>query len=430
MSNWIKFAGFSWRDFTTCSGKLVLHQPIGFDMLGRSGVMISLILVCCAAGQSQSLADDGCSLKVVETNAAQAVQNCTSILNVDEITTASRAEALKIRGRALKKMGRLDDAISDYEAALQIAPDDPELHLRRGWTAFDKHDLDLAFDHARRALELKPADAEAYDLIGAAFALGGPEKFQQAKAAYDEAVRLASNDPHVRFNRLMLLEANNFFHEALQEADAILQLPAPLITKPEATTSSLRRTTFRIATAMERADLLRVTGRINEAMEAYDRAVELDPDALTYTWRAAFRLAGIGIAPGVPIPPTNAIQDDLDKAIALDPDYWFSRDQQANLYFFHEQFDLAAPEFVRALKLYPINGAMRWKYALALRELGRGEEAAAEAITAFRLDPGFMVNKLGALRKRGYLAAIAPDADPRPALIDAVRACMLDEGCG
>jgi tetratricopeptide (TPR) repeat protein len=399
-------------------------------MFGRSGVVISLVFICGAAGQSQSLADDGCSVKVFETNAAQAAQNCTSILNGDDITAASRAEALKIRGRALHRLGRLDDAISDYEAALQIAPDDPELHLRRGWTAFDKQDLDLVFDQAHRALQLKPADAEAYNLIGAAFALGGPEKFQQAKAAYDEGVRLAPNDPRVRFNRLILLKTNNFFREALQDADAILQLPAPSITKPEATTSYSRRTTFRIAVAIERALLLRWIGRINEATEAYDRAVELDPDVLTYTSRAGFKLSEIAIAPGAPLPPTNAIQDDLDKAIALDPDCWVSRGEQAELYFFHKQFDLAVPEFVRALKQYPINGPMRWKYALALRELGRDEEAAAEAITAFRMDTVFMLNKLSALRKRGYLAAIAPDADPRPALMDAVRACMLDEGCG
>jgi tetratricopeptide (TPR) repeat protein len=394
------------------------------------GVTISLVLAWCAASPNQSLADDGCSVKVFETNAAQAAESCTSILSADEITKASQAEALKIRARALHKMGRLDDAISDYEAALQIAPDDPELHLRRGWTAVDKEDLDLAFDQAHRALALKPEYAEAYGLIGAAFSMGGPEKFQQAKAAYDEAIRLEPNDPLARFNRFTLLKTNYFFHEAVEEADAILQLPAASITKPAAVRDFLKRTTFRIAISMERARLLSSLKRINEARQAYDQAVELDPDALTYASRAGFKLGEIAIVPGAPVPPTNAIQDDLDKAIALDPDYWLCRGQQAELYFFRRQFDLAVTEFARALKQYPINGGMRWNYALALRELGRGEEAAAEAITAFRLDPDFMANKLGALRKRGYLAAIAPDADPRPALMDAVRACMLDEGCG
>src|ERR1700730_11779236 len=399
-------------------------------MFGRSCVTIALVLACCAASPSQSLAGDGCSVEVFETNAAQAAESCTSILNADGITAAARAEALKIRGRAMQRMGRLDDAIRDYEAALQIAPDDPELHVGRGSMAVDKRDLDLALDQARQALKLRPEYARAYNLIGAAFSLSGPEKFPQAKAAYDEAIRLEPNDPRSRYNLLNMLKTYRLYHEAVQKADAILQLPAPLITKKEAVTINLRRTTFRIAAAIERAGSLRWIGRTNEAMEAYARAVELDPDVLTYTWRAAFKLDQIAFARGVPPPPTNAIQDDLDKALALDPDYWLSRQEQGELYLRRGQFELAVTEFARALKQFPINGSLRWTYARTLRRLGRREEAADEAITAFRLDPGFIVDKLSALRKRGYLAAIAPDADPRPALMDAVRACMLDEDCG
>jgi tetratricopeptide (TPR) repeat protein len=132
----------------------------------------------------------------------------------------------------------------------------------------------------------------------------------------------------------------------------------------------------------------------------------------------------------MPAPPLDAVQDDIDKALALDPGYWVSHEQQAHLHFVREQYEAAATEFARALKQVPNNGPLRWHYALTLRKLGKGEEAAGEVITAFRLDRGFMLNKLGMLMKRGYLAAIAPDTDPRPALMDAARACMLDESCG
>lgn len=399
-------------------------------MSRRYGIILSFILACCAAGPSHSLAANGCSVEVFESNPNRAAEACSSILDKGEITSATRAEILKIRGRALHRMGWLDAAIGDYEAALQIAPDDPELHLRRGWTAFDKRDLDLVFDQAHRALELKPGYADVYGLVGAAFALGGSENFAKAKAAYDEAIRLDPQDPLFRFNRLILLKTNRLLREAIQEANAILQLPAPLITKPTTVNSYLKRTTIRVATKIERANLLTVVGRLDEAQKAYDDAIETDPNALTFAWRAAFRLSQIAFGPGSPPPSINAIQDDLDKAVALEPDYWFSRNQQAQLYFVREEYELAATEFARALKGYPINGAMRWKYALSLRKLGRGEEAASEAVAAFQLDPGFMANKAGVLRKRGYLAAIAPDSDPRPALMDAARACMLDEDCG
>ncbi len=59
-----------------------------------------------------------------------------------------------------------------------------------------------------------------------------------------------------------------------------------------------------------------------------------------------------------------------------------------------------------------------------------GEEAVTEATTAFRLDPGFMREKLKYLRERGYFVPTESETDLRPAIMDAVRACMIDEGCG
>lgn len=398
-------------------------------MFRRSGITFSVVLACCATTPCYSLAEGECSVEVFETNASQAAESCTSILSKDELPPAERAEALKIRARALHRIGKLDDAIRDYDAALKIAPNDPELHLRRGWTAFDQRDFDLVFAHAHRALELKPGYADVYGLIGAALGVGGPEKFAQAKAAYDEAIRLEPQAPNYRLNRLILLKVNNLPQEGIQEADGILRLPAPLITKPSTVNVYLTRTTYRIIAAIERAGLLNLVGRINEAQKAYDEAVELDPAPLTFAWRAAFRLSKIALAPGSPPPPFDAIQDDLDKALALAPDFWFSRNQQARLYLAQGKYELARTEFARALKEFPHNGALRWDYARTLRELGREQDAVSEAAMAFRLDPGFMLSKASSLRKRGYLTAIDPYADPRPAMMDAARACMLDKDC-
>jgi tetratricopeptide (TPR) repeat protein len=396
-----------------------------------------------------SLAADQCSLELLLTNAARAAEVCTSVLNADETTAAARVDALKIRGRAMQRLDRYPDAIADYETGLRIASDDAELHLRRGWTAYDElrrgwsasgrgfyldpelqPALDLALKQATQALQLRPGYTNAYSLIGAALALAGPDRFAEAKAADDEAIRLEPNNPEVWYGRLLLLEKNRLFHEAIEDADAILRLPADLITKPKAVESYLRPTTYRIEVAIRRAKLLRAVGRTSEAWQAYDRAVELDPDPITYSRRAAFRLLEIAFFPGMPAPPLDAVQADLDKALALDPDYWVGHEQQGHLLFVREQYDSAATEFALALKQFPGNGSMRWFYARILRKLGRNEEAAGEVITAFRLDRGFMFGKLDMLRKLGYLAAIAPDADPRPAIMDAARACMLDERCG
>jgi tetratricopeptide (TPR) repeat protein len=444
----IKFAKTRWPYFITLSCNVISTQQLEIAMFRRNCLATFLVLAGCAASLDRSLASDQCSLELLEASAARAAEACTSVLNQDDATTASRVNALKIRGRAMQRLDRYDDAIADYETGLRIAPEDAELHLRRGWTAYEELRLgwwgaaglgldpdlerafNLALDQAREALRLKPDYAEAYSLIGAAVSLGAPERVEEVKAAMGAAISLEPTDPKFWFDRLTVLKKYRLFREAIEDANAILRLPADLTTKPSAAESYLRKTTFRIATAIERAELLRAVGRTSEAGQAYDQAVALDPDPITYTRRASFKLSQIAFLPGMPPPPLDAIQDDLDRALALDPDYWVSHEQQAHLHSIRGKNDLAATELALALKQFPGNGGMRWQHALVLRKLGRGEEAAEEAITSFRMDPGFMINKLGMLTKRGYLAAISPDTDPRPALMDAARACMLDEECG
>jgi tetratricopeptide (TPR) repeat protein len=390
-------------------------------------IIVSFVLA--SSLLSEALADDRCSVDVFEADAKQAAENCTSVLNGSKLAPAVRAEALKIRARAFHSMDRLDDAIRDYEEALLFAPDDPELHVRRGWTAYDKRDLDTVFAEAHRALEIKPDYAEPYGLIGNALSLGGFKNFAVAKAAYDQAIRLQPNEPLHRWNRLVLLEDNQFYDEALEDSDAFLRLPDSIITKPSATKSYLRPTTYRIAISIERARLLRMVGRHKEAAQAYDQAVEIDPDALTYAARAEFKFTQTIFYPGAPPPPMTAVQEDLDKALALDPDFWFTRNVQARVHLSRGEYDLALPDFVRGLKAYPIVGTIRWNYATTLRSLGRNDEATEEAVKAFELDPGFMNTKLLSLQERGYLAPVAADVDPGPTLLDAVHACMLDEPC-
>jgi tetratricopeptide (TPR) repeat protein len=269
---------------------------------------------------------------------------------------------------------------------------------------------------------MRKRHAGAYDLIGTGLGHADIDKLAEEKAAYDEAIRLQPDEPIFRYHRYQLLKRHGFQRDALQEADAILGLTIPTITKPFAVTYYGKLTSFRTAVALERASLLLAMGRINESQTAYDQSVQNDPSALTFAWRAQFHLAQSA--------PMNVVQDNLDKSLAFDPAYWFSRDLQARVHFYSEQYEAAAAEYARAIELYPINGTMRWWHALTLRKLGRFDDASAEAVTAFQVDPGFMINQIDMLRMRGYLPTLAPNAHPIPALYDAARACMLDEGCG
>jgi tetratricopeptide (TPR) repeat protein len=390
-------------------------------LLLRSGATTLLLLVFCGACFGQAPIDDRCSVNSFKADAARTAEDCASILAGDDLADAARAEALKIQARSLHATGRLDDAIRNYELALRLKPNDPELHLRRGWTAFDKRDFETLFGQARQALELKPDYAEAYGLVGIALGLREIGRPAEAKAAFNEAVRLDPNDPGIRYNFFAPLAVWGPWEEALKAADEVLRLPTAAITQPGRVDYYRMKTSFRTMVELERGLILGRLGRIDEAENAYDKAVQDDPCALTFAWRSRFHLEHSA--------PHDVVQTDLDRSLALDSSYWLSLELAARVHFYDENYQSAAAEFARAIELFPINGTMRWWHAMTLRKLGRLEDASAEAVTAFRVDSGFMREKAPALRQHGYLLAQTPGVDPRPALYDAALACMLDEGC-
>ena len=393
-------------------------------MLWRSGAIVLWILGCCATGHGQVLPGAACSVAAFETQPAATVGACTLIVDQPSSSDAARAEALKIRARSLHSLGRLDEAIKDYERALQLSPNDAELHMRRGWTAFDKRDFGVAFDQARKALLLKPDYARAYDLAGASLANREVGRYADALPAYKEAIRLEPNEPLFHFHLLLALECCSLPEDAVKAADALLSLPADSITKPDTVNYYFKATSFRTATRLERAKLLAMLGKNDDAQKAYDQAVQDDPGALTYACRGLFALEH-----SAPNEPMDKVQADLDRSLIADGNIWVSHGLAGRVYFYSKNYVKAEPEFARAVEIYPINGEMRWWHAMTFRLLGRADDASAEAVAAFRVDPGFMFEKVPTLQTFGYLPTLSSDLDPRPALYDAARACMLDEHC-
>ena len=400
---------------------------MGHVMLLRGAAITLWLMASWAFGDGQALAqqapaEPGCTVAAFETQPEATVAACTAVLDQAGLSGAARAQTLKIRARSLHKTGRLDDAIKDYDTALLLAPKDPELHLRRGWTAYDKADFKTVFDQANEAIKLKPDYADAYDLVGATLARRDVGRQHEAMAVYAEAIRLNPDEPFFHIHLMDVFTCCGMPEDALREADAILRLPVASITKPDATEFYLKRTSYRTVASLERARMLSILGRNDEATQAYDRAVHDDPGALTYAGRAAFRLEQLQA-------PLDAVQADLDLSLADDANNWFSHGLEGRVHFYRKDYAGAEPEFARSLAIYPINGEMRWWHAMTLRLLGRSDEAAEEAVMAFRVDPGFMFVKVRSLQKFGLLPTLSADSDPRPAIYDAARACMLDEHC-
>ncbi|HTB79396.1 MAG TPA: tetratricopeptide repeat protein [Opitutaceae bacterium] len=91
-------------------------------------------------------------------------------------------------GLALARTGRMDEAIKRYTEALRINPLLAEAHNGLGNALVATGQTGPAMSHYREAIRLKPAYAEAHYNLGVAFFQTG--QLDQSRACFEEAVRL------------------------------------------------------------------------------------------------------------------------------------------------------------------------------------------------------------------------------------------------
>jgi tetratricopeptide (TPR) repeat protein len=377
--------------------------------------LLCLVTIAAFSGCAQAAQ---CPAKSFDDSAAM-VQACTARLRERGLSSDDRVEILLTRGRALHAMGRLADAALDYDQAIALASDPTDAHVWRGWLAYNQNDFPMAIRQAMAALEIKPDYPRAFALVGSIKrALGD---YPGAKEAYDKAIAGDSNNGLYHYQLFMLLQEWAHDREALQESDTILRLPAAELDKPRLVHSMNEAVSLRAAIGVERGKELGLMGRFDDAEKAYNYAVAVVPSALTYAMRADFHISRDA--------PNDVIQPDIDKALALEPGFWLGHAVQAEADRRLKNLEGALAEYRKAAELNPKKGMLRWRSALMLRELGRVDEATAEALAGFQVSRNFLNKKVIELEHLGYLRALPANADPMPAIRDAVQACMLDSGC-
>ncbi len=331
---------------------------------------------------------------------------------------------------ALHRGGQLAAAIAAYQTVLASEPANAHLLYLLGTALLQSGQLTEGRESLARSLELQPANAPALNNLG--IALKDLQRPEEALARFDQAIRLQPDDVDAHTNRGAVLKGLGRLDEAVQEFDQVIAL------RPD-----------HAGAHNNRGNALQALERLDDALRSYDRAIALQPnylDAHLHRARALRRLArpleslvsldhALRIAPArsdlhvercVTLRELRRFDEaiaSIDGALALKPDDAALLTYKGSLLGELKRVDEAVDCFERALARDPGQAAAtRNEYGLALRGVGRHDEAIAQFDQAVRLAPesaDARNNQGSMLFARGRLAearacferAIALDAD-------------------
>jgi predicted O-linked N-acetylglucosamine transferase (SPINDLY family) len=172
-------------------------------------------------------------------------------------------------GAALHAAGRQDEAQSAFERSLALRPDDPATLTRAALLALERGRPRDASELAEAALMRQPQLAPAWVVLGNARRL--QDDLAGAEAAYRQAVQILPGYRDARYNLALVLLQRLSFCEAEQWV-------RPLVEENPADAEAW--------TVLGGA--LHAQSRIDEALAAFQRSVELKPDPLRHSkWLVA-----------------------------------------------------------------------------------------------------------------------------------------------
>jgi len=130
---------------------------------------------------------------------------------------------LNILGAALQGQGKLQEAVTSYNNALQIRPDYVEAHNNRGNALQKLGQLDDALASYNKAIQFRPDDyADAYSNRGIVLKKLG--RLQEALASYNKAIQIRSDYAEAYSNRGVVLQDMGQLEEALASCDKAIQI--------------------------------------------------------------------------------------------------------------------------------------------------------------------------------------------------------------
>jgi len=185
----------------------------------------------------------------------QAVENYDRVIEIKP----EYEKAHNNKGLALKDLGRTGEALECYNRALELRPDYAEAHNNKGLALKDLGRTDEAMNCYNRALEIKPDYAEAHN--DKANALKDLGRTEEALNCYNRALKIKPDYAEAHNNKANALKDLGRTDEAMNCYNRALKIKPALA-----------------GAHNNKANALKDLGRTDEALDCYNRALEIKPN--------------------------------------------------------------------------------------------------------------------------------------------------------
>jgi tetratricopeptide (TPR) repeat protein len=289
-------------------------------------------------------------------------------------------------GNTLKELGRLKDAEACYRKAISINPDYAEIHYNLGITQQIFGRLEDAEVSYKKAIAIKPDYAEAYNNLGVTLRELG--KLEDAEACYKKAIAIkpdyaeAYNNLGVTLKELGKLEdAEACYKNAIAikldyaEAHSNLGFTLQELGRlQEAEKSYKKAITIKPDYAEAHSNLgntLQELGRLQDAEKCHKKAIAIEPD-----------LAEAHSNLGVTLQELGRLEDaetSYKKAIAIKPDYAEAFSNLSQAFLFLDKLNEATQVLLKIIEIDPEGYGLRACVDLAILNFLNGNRSSSKS---------------------------------------------------
>jgi len=283
---------------------------------------------------------------------AQSGKTGPAIALLDDLLAAEPdfADAYALRGALRLRLGNLEGALDDYEAARTHGTPDPFVALQHGGLLLAKGMLTSALVRYDEALDDFPGFARLH--VARGVALSELARYTEAITAFDKALELDPNSAEAYYNRAL--------NRRLASADNLQ--PAY-----DDYTQALRLQPDFVLALLNRGLIAFEQDRKADALADYNRAIALDTGfAQSYVNRGNLY---------VQLDKPDSALLDFAHALLIDPQMASAYNGRATVMGIKGRYEDAVGDFDRALKLDPQNPNLHFSRSLALMALGRPADA-------------------------------------------------------